>query len=57
MIIVYHSSYGQACNTMVYLQNRSPHRILGCKTPEEVFTGKKLEDWHFRIFGCLTYML
>ena len=25
------------------------------KTPEESFTGKKLEVSHFRIFGCLTY--
>ena len=31
------------------------HRALGCKTPEEMFTGKKPEIGHFRIFGCLTY--
>jgi len=24
----------EACNTIVYLQNRSPHRIIGMKTPE-----------------------
>ena len=29
--------------------------MLGSKTPEEAFTGKKPEVGHFRIFGCLTY--
>ena len=28
---------------------------MGNTTPEESFTGKKLEVSHFRIFGCLTY--
>jgi transposase InsO family protein len=31
----------EACNTVVYLQNRSPHRVLGNKTLEEAFSGKK----------------
>eukprot|EP00253_Pinus_taeda_P021914 PITA_21914 len=31
--------WAEACNTAVYLQNRSPHHILGMKTPEEVFSG------------------
>jgi histone H3/H4 len=29
--------------------------VLGRKTPEEVFTRRKLEVGHFRIFGCLVY--
>jgi hypothetical protein len=29
--------------------------VLGRLTPEEAFTGKKLEVGHFRIFGCLVY--
>ena len=33
----------------------SPNRSLGNKTPEEMFTGKKPELSHFRIFGCLTF--
>jgi hypothetical protein len=45
----------EACNTAVYIQNKSPHKVLGRKTPEEVFIGKKLEIGHFRIFGCLVY--
>jgi hypothetical protein len=43
-------------STIVYVQNRSPHKILGNKTPEEVFTGKKPEASHLRIFGCLVYI-
>src|ERR1700733_12082780 len=45
----------KACNTSVYLQNRSPHCILGMKTPEEAFSGKRLDVGHFRIFGSLVY--
>ena len=28
---------------------------MGHVTPEEVFSGKKLDVGHFRIFGCITY--
>jgi hypothetical protein len=45
----------EACYTAVYLQNRSPHRVLGDKNPEEDFSGKKSEVGHFRIYGYLTY--
>ena len=41
----------EACNTVVYLQNRSPHRALGHVTPEEAFSRKKPDVGHFRIFG------
>ena len=37
--------WAEACNTAVYIQNRSPHRVLGSKTPEEAFTGKKKPRW------------
>ena len=47
--------WAKVYNAAVYLQNRSPHRALGRKTPEKVFTGKKPEVGHFCIFGCLTY--
>eukprot|EP00253_Pinus_taeda_P015911 PITA_15911 len=45
----------EACNTTVYLQNRSPHRALGHMTLEEAFYGKKPDIGHLRIFGCITY--
>ena len=46
----------EASSTVVYVQNRRPHKILGNKTPEEVFTGKKLEVSYLRIFGCTVYI-
>jgi transposase InsO family protein len=30
--------------TFVHVQNRSPHKVLGNKTPEEMFTGEKPEN-------------
>ena len=39
----------------LYILNRTPHKALGKKTLEEVFTGKKLETSHFRIFGSVAY--
>jgi transposase InsO family protein len=45
----------ETCYIAVYLQNRSPHRVVGSMTPEEAFSGKKPEVGHFRIFGCITY--
>ena len=35
---------------VVYVQNRTPHRVLENKTPEEFFFSKKLEVSHLRIF-------
>ena len=36
----------------VYVQNRLSHSALGLKTPEEIFTKKKLEVSHLKVFGC-----
>jgi len=40
----------EACNIVVYVQNKSPHWILRMSTLEEAFSGKKLDVAHFRIF-------
>jgi hypothetical protein len=48
--------WAEASSTAVYVQNRSPHKILGNKTPEEVFTGKKPEVSLLRIFGCPVFI-
>jgi hypothetical protein len=45
----------EACYTAVYLQNMSPHKVVGSMTLEEAFSGKKPEVEHFWIFGCITY--
>jgi hypothetical protein len=50
------SLWAEATSTAVYIQNRSPHAILGDKTPEEVFTGEKTEVGHLRIFRCPVYI-
>ena len=41
---------------MMYAQNCTPHRVLKNKTPEEVFSCKKPEVSHLRIFGCPVYI-
>jgi len=47
--------WAEACNTNICLQNRSPHHILGMKTREEDFSGKRPDVGHFKIFGSLVY--
>ena len=40
--------WAEAARKAVYVQNRTPHRVLENKTPEEVFFGKKPEVSHLR---------
>ena len=47
--------WAEAINTVVYLKNRSPTKILDSKTPFEVLYGYKTEVGHLRIFGCKTF--
>ena len=44
--------WAEAARTVLYVQNTTPHRVLENKTPEEVFSRKKLEVSHLKIFGC-----
>jgi hypothetical protein len=46
----------EAFMTVVYVQNRSPHKNLRNMTPEEAFTKVKPEVGHFIIFGCPVYI-
>jgi hypothetical protein len=48
--------WGEAVMTTVYIQNRSPHRILKNMTLEEAFSRKKPSVEHLRIFGCPVYI-
>ena len=48
--------WAKAATTSVYVQNRGPHRVLGNKTPEEMFSREKPEVSHLRIFGCPVYI-
>ena len=47
----------EACDTAVYVQNHCPHKVLGMSTPEEAFTGEKLDISHLKIFGSSIYIL
>ena len=47
--------WAEACNIVVYVKNKSPHRIIRMSTPEEAILGKKPDVAHFRIFGSLVY--
>jgi hypothetical protein len=44
--------WAETTRIVVYVQNKSPYKVLENKTPEEVFSGKVLEVSHLRIFGC-----
>ena len=48
--------WAEATRTTVYVQNRTPHRVLENKTPKEVFSDKKPKFSHLRIFGCPVYI-
>ena len=46
----------KAAKTTVYVQNKSPHKVLENKTPKEMFSGEKREVSHFIIFGCPVFV-
>ena len=48
--------WAEAARTAVYVQNRTPHRVVENKTLGEVFSGKKPEVRHLRIFSCPVYI-
>ena len=48
--------WDEAARIVVYVQNRLSHSSLGFKTPKEMYTGKKHEVSHLKIFGCLVYV-
>jgi hypothetical protein len=48
--------WAEATRTVVYVQNKSPHKVLENKTPEEVFSGEIPEVSHLMIFIFLVYI-
>jgi hypothetical protein len=48
--------WAEAAKTTVYVQNRLSHSALGFKTPEEMFSGKKPEVSHLKIFHCPVFV-
>jgi hypothetical protein len=47
---------GEAAMAVVYVQNRLSYSALEFKNPEEMFTGKKPEVSHLKIFGCPVFI-
>jgi hypothetical protein len=47
--------WGEAVMMAIYVQNKSPHRILKDMTLEEALSGKKPNMENLRIFGCPVY--
>lgn len=44
--------WAEAIATAVYLKNVSPTKVLKDKTPQEVWSGKKPNLKHLKVFGC-----
>lgn len=47
--------WAEAVQTAVYLKNRAPTRAVMEFTPEEKWSGNKMDLSHLRIFGCKAY--
>ena len=50
------SFYGYALETATYILNMIPSKSVP-KTPMEMWTSRKLNLSHIRIWGCLAYVL
>ena len=59
--MIYHAGlpldfWAEACNTAVYIRNRSPTTCLKDKTPYECLFGKKPDISHLRVLGCKCFV-
>jgi hypothetical protein len=48
--------WAEVAMTTIYVQNQLSHSALGFKTQEEMFTRKKPEVSHLKIFGCPVFI-
>ena len=48
--------WDEAVRTTIYVQNRLSHSALGFKTAKEMFSRKKPEVSHLKIFGCPVFV-
>lgn len=49
--------WAEAVATAVYLRNRSPSKSLDGRTPYEIWTGRKPNVKHLKVFGCNAVVL
>ena len=47
--------WAEACNTAVYLINRSPSSRLNFEIPEEEWQGRRISYSHLKVFGCQAF--
>ena len=48
--------WAEVVHTIVYIMNRTPTTVIHGMTPEEMFTAKKPNLSHLKVFGCLAYV-
>ena len=48
--------WDEETRTTIYVPNRLSHSALGFKTPEEMFSRKKIEVSHLKIFICPVFV-
>ncbi|CAG9104628.1 unnamed protein product [Plutella xylostella] len=49
--------WAEAVNTAIYIKNKSPSRAVKGTTPEEKWTGNKVDLSNLRTFGCVAYAM
>jgi hypothetical protein len=47
--------WGEAVNMAVYIKNQCPTKALDSKTPQEVWSGRKPDVSHLRVFSCKAF--
>lgn len=48
--------WGEAVMTAIYVKNRSPTAAIPEATPEELWSGSKIDISNLRVFGCKAYV-
>lgn len=49
--------WAEAVNTAIYIKNKSPTKAVRGTTPEEKWTGNKVDISNLRVFGCIAYSM
>lgn len=47
--------WAEAVNTAIFIKNKSPSKAVRNSTPEEKWTGKRVDLSNLRVFGCIAY--
>lgn len=49
--------WAEAVNTAIFIKNKSPSKAVRGTTPEEKWTGKKVNLSNLKVFGCIAYAM